>query len=60
MADQMLALEPGVVIAQKYRLESMLKRGGMGAVWIATHLGLETKVAIKFMSDRLLDLPASV
>lgn len=53
-------LEPGLVIAQKYRLEKLLKRGGMGAVWIATHLGLETTVAIKFMSGRLLDLPTSV
>ena len=60
IADEMLQLEQGVVIAQKYRLERLLKRGGMGAVWIATHLGLETTVAIKFMNDRLLDLPASV
>ena len=59
-AHEMLALEPGVVIAQKYRLERLLKRGGMGAVWIATHLGLETTVAIKFMSSRLLDLPTNV
>lgn len=60
MTESMLELEPGLVIAQKYRLERELKRGGMGAVWIATHLGLETKVAIKFMSSRLLDLPTSV
>ncbi len=60
MADEMLELRPGVVIAQKYRLERLLKRGGMGAVWVATHLGLETTVAIKFMNDKLLDLPASV
>jgi len=58
--EGMLELEPGLVIAQKYRLEKLLKRGGMGAVWIATHLGLETTVAIKFMSSRLLDLPTSV
>lgn len=60
MTASMLELEPGLIIAQKYRLERELKRGGMGAVWIATHLGLETKVAIKFMSSRLLDLPTSV
>lgn len=59
-AEGMLELEPGLIIAQKYRLERLLKRGGMGAVWIATHLGLETTVAIKFMSNRLLDLPTSV
>ena len=60
LAGEMLELEPGVIIAQKYRLERLLKRGGMGAVWIATHLGLETTVAIKFMSSRLLDLPTNV
>ncbi len=59
-AHGMLALEPGVIIANKYRLERLLKRGGMGAVWIATHLGLETTVAIKFMGTRLLDIPTNV
>ena len=51
-----LVLEPGAVIAQKYRLERVLKRGGMGAVWTATHLGLDTTVAIKFMHARMLEL----
>ena len=42
----------GDVIAGKYRLERLLKQGGMGAVWIATHLGLDEKVAVKFMDPR--------
>jgi serine/threonine-protein kinase len=41
--------EVGVVIAEKYRLERLLKKGGMGSVWVATHLALGTPVAIKFM-----------
>jgi serine/threonine-protein kinase len=40
----------GTVVAGKYRLERLLKAGGMGAVWVATHLTLDTPVAIKFMS----------
>ncbi len=42
----------GDVIAAKYRLERLLKQGGMGAVWIATHLGLDERVALKFMDPR--------
>lgn len=55
-AEPSLVLEPGVVIAQKYRLEKLLKRGGMGSVWTAIHLGLDTTVAIKFMNARMFDL----
>lgn len=56
-AQSLRQLEPGVIIAQKYRLERVLKNGGMGSVWIATHLGLETTVAIKFMSSWATDAP---
>jgi serine/threonine-protein kinase len=43
----------GSVVAEKYRLERLLKSGGMGSVWVATHLGLQSRVAIKFMASRL-------
>jgi serine/threonine-protein kinase len=39
----------GTIVAGKYRLERLLKAGGMGAVWVATHLTLDVAVAIKFM-----------
>jgi len=42
----------GDVIAGKYRLERLLKQGGMGSVWVATHLGLDERVAVKFMDPR--------
>jgi serine/threonine protein kinase len=45
-----VTLSEGVVIAGKYRLERALSRGAMGSVWVATHLALDTPVAIKFMS----------
>jgi serine/threonine-protein kinase len=46
----MVALEAGAVIAGRYQLERSLAQGGMGAVWVARHLQLDTEVAIKFMA----------
>jgi serine/threonine-protein kinase len=40
----------GTVIADKFRLIRMLGKGGMGSVWVAEHRGLDTHVAVKFMS----------
>lgn len=39
----------GSVIARKYRLESLLGEGGMGAVWRAFNLQLEVPVALKLL-----------
>jgi len=41
----------GEVIADKYRLGTLIARGGMGEVWLATHESLKTEVAIKFSDD---------
>ncbi len=49
------ATEPRV-IAQKYRLESLLGEGGMGSVWRAFNLQLEVPVAIKLLRP---DLPSA-
>ncbi|WP_437660398.1 serine/threonine-protein kinase [Sorangium sp. So ce1182] len=45
----MLARE-GALIAGKLRLERPLASGGMGAVWVARHLLLDTDVAVKFIN----------
>jgi eukaryotic-like serine/threonine-protein kinase len=42
-------LSAGDVLLGKYRIERMLGRGGMGFVVLATHLGLDQKVAIKML-----------
>ena len=45
----MTDIQPGTVVAERYRLVRPLERGGMGAVWLADHLQLEAPVAVKFM-----------
>jgi eukaryotic-like serine/threonine-protein kinase len=44
-----LTLEPGTVLAGKYRVERVIGRGGMGIVAAAHHLQLEQRVALKLM-----------
>jgi serine/threonine protein kinase len=44
-----IQLAPNVVIAQKFHLNRLLGRGGMGSVWHATHLGLDIPCAVKFI-----------
>ena len=39
------------ILAGKYRLLQELARGGMGAVWLAQHLGSEVHVAAKLILD---------
>lgn len=41
------------IIAQKYRLDTLLGEGGMGAVWRAFNLQLEAPVAIKLLRSGL-------
>ena len=41
----------GLVVAGKYELLHLLGEGGMGAVWAATHLGLNQTVALKIISN---------
>src|ERR687891_2089748 len=44
----------GEVLDEKYRLERLLGQGGMGAVFLATHLGTERYVALKLISPRFM------
>jgi serine/threonine-protein kinase len=50
----------GDVVAGKYRLADTLGSGGMGRVYAAYHLMLDTKVALKFMHPHLLRDPLAV
>ncbi len=42
-------VQPGEVLAGKYRIESVLGVGGMGVVVTATHISFDDRVAIKFL-----------
>ncbi|MBI4705636.1 MAG: serine/threonine protein kinase [Deltaproteobacteria bacterium] len=46
-------LGPGTLVTPNVRLERLLGRGGMGSVWVAEHLHLETRVAVKLISAEL-------
>ncbi len=46
------ALPTGLVLAGKYRIETVLGRGGMGAVYAATELAAGKRVAIKIRLPR--------
>jgi len=48
-----MKLQPGTEVTPNVRLKSHLADGAMGAVWVAEHMTLNTKVAVKFISDRL-------
>jgi eukaryotic-like serine/threonine-protein kinase len=52
-------IQAGDVIANRYRLDEVVGRGGMGVVVAARHLELDERVAVKFMSpDALSDTEA--
>ncbi len=45
----------GDVVAEKYLIERVLGRGGMGVVYVAKHLQLGDRVAIKFLKRKTLE-----
>src|SRR5580698_1441490 len=44
-----LDLAPGLVIADRFRLERVLGQGGMGSVWLAQQIALDVPCAVKFI-----------
>src|SRR5438067_7220904 len=47
--------EPGAVLLGKYRVDSLIGEGGMGAVVKAKHLDLDEMVAIKILLPEMID-----
>src|SRR3954467_8013655 len=44
----------GEILDDKYRLEQLLGSGGMGAVYLATHLGTARYVALKLIAPQFM------
>jgi serine/threonine protein kinase len=44
----------GEVLDEKYHIERLLGQGGMGAVYLATHLGTERPVALKIIAPEFM------
>lgn len=44
----------GQVLDDKYQLEQLLGQGGMGAVYLATHLGTDRYVALKLIAPQFM------
>ncbi len=50
----------GQVIDGKYKIEGELGKGGMGTVYLATHLGTERPVAVKVIVQQFMERPEFV
>ncbi|MFO0579741.1 MAG: serine/threonine-protein kinase [Polyangia bacterium] len=50
----------GRTIAGRYRVESLLGKGGMGAVYRVEHLSIRKPMALKVLSDRMMSVPVVV
>ena len=42
-----MPLNPGDVVAGRYRIESYLNKGGMGSVYVATDQKFDKRIALK-------------
>ncbi len=52
-----MQLAANVVVAQRFRLNRQLGRGGMGAVWHASDLRLDKACAVKFIEGEFAAMP---
>jgi tRNA A-37 threonylcarbamoyl transferase component Bud32 len=48
----------GSIVGKRFELVRELGRGSMGTVWLAEHLALEVRCAVKFMSNEALRDPS--
>ena len=55
VSDRDTPVTIGRVFADKYRVDGLLGNGAMGVVFAATHLQLETRVAIKLLRADMFD-----
>jgi serine/threonine protein kinase len=58
--DDIWSGEPNIVLDGKYRIDTLLGQGGMGAVYRATHLGTTRTVAVKIIHPNFSQDPEFV
>ncbi|HEY1954299.1 MAG TPA: serine/threonine-protein kinase [Polyangiaceae bacterium] len=56
----LIAPAAGTMLGGKYRVEHVLGQGGMGLVLEATHVGLDQRVAIKFLRNEAKSIPGAL
>ena len=55
--DSFQQLQPGRLIAERYRLEEPIGQGAMGSVWRGVHVQLDAPVAIKLLKSAIAGDP---
>ena len=50
-------LSPGTMLDDKYRIDELLAVGGMGAVYVGTHVKLRKRIAIKVLNPAIATPP---
>lgn len=53
-------VQVGTILADKYRIVSLLGRGGMGSVWRAEHLSLQAPIALKLIDPSIAQAPEAL
>jgi serine/threonine protein kinase len=56
-SDEAPALAPGALLGGRYRLARRIASGGMASVWLARDEQLDRPVAVKVLSEALVDEP---